>query len=179
MYMFFIGPALLPVTPSTLDVSIGGNNQVVTLINDGEINILHDPKLKEIAFSALLPGGQKYPFAFYSMDGNDAVEWLTYLQALQAQKIPFPFIITKTTPGKKTPKEYQNILAVIEEIQQTEDASNGPDVIVQLRLREYREYSTIRVKESGGKYTAERSRPKSYTEQITKLAKKIMEKSGA
>lgn len=183
MYYFFIGPVLLPVTPSALTVDIAGNNQVVTLINDGEINILHDPQLKEAAFDVLLPtrlGLNKYPFAFYSLMGLEALAITEYFKLLQRRKIPFPFIVAKMQPGSLIPSGYEYMQAVIESYTQKEDASNGPDVIVSLKLREYREYATIRVDatastDGDGKlvYKATKERGKSFTSEIEKLLKEV------
>jgi hypothetical protein len=181
MYYFFIGPVLLPVTPEALTVEIAGNNQVVTLINDGEINILHDPQLKEAAFDILLPTRfGKYPFAFYTLGGLEAAAFCKYFELLQARKIPFPFIVAKMMPGTVIPVGYEYMQAVIESYGKKEDASNGPDVMVSLKLREYREYATIRVDASpstdaDGKlvYKATKQRGKSFTSEIEKLLKDV------
>lgn len=183
MYYFFIGPVLLPVTPEALTVDIAGKNEVVTLINDGDINILHDPQLKEAAFDVLLPtrlGLNKYPFAFYSLLGAEAVAITEYFKLLQRRKIPFPFIVAKMQPGSLIPSGYEYMQAVIESYTQKEDANNGLDVIVSLKLKEYREYATIRVdaepeKDADGKlvYKATKQRGKSFTSEISKLLKEV------
>jgi hypothetical protein len=182
MYYFFIGPVLLPVTPSALTVDIAGSNQVVTLINDGPINILHDPQLKEAAFEVLLPTrkGTKYPFAIYSLMGLEALAFTEYFKLLQRRKIPFPFIVAKMQPGSLIPSGYEYMQAVIESYSQKEDASNGPDVTVSLKLKEYREYATIHVDatattDKDGKlvYKATKQRGKSFTSEINKLLKEV------
>lgn len=181
MYYFFIGPVLLPVTPEALTVESDGNNQVVTLINDGEINILHDPKLKEVAFDVLLPTQpQKYPFAFYSLAGAEALAFTKYFDLLQKRKIPFPFIVAKLRPGSLIPVGYEYMMAVIESYSQKEDATKGLDMFVSLKLREYREYATIRVdaepeKDENGKlvYKATKQRAKSFTSEIEALCKEV------
>ena len=181
MYYFFIGPVPLPVTPEALTVDIAGNNQVVTLINDGEINILHDPKLKEAAFDVLLPTrADKYPFALYSLAGLEALAFTEYFKLLQRRKIPFPFIIAKMKPGSLIPSGYEYMQAVIENYTQKEDASNGMDVLVSLKLREYREYATIRVDaqpetDADGKlvYKATKQRGKSFISEVEALCKEV------
>lgn len=179
-YQFYIGPVLLPVTPSSITVDIDGNNNVVTLLNDGEINILHDPKLKECAFEVLLPTrAEKYPFAHYGMDGREAKAFTTYFREIQQRKLAFPFIVAKMTPGKQIPSDYEYFLAVIERYSQREDATNGLDVVVDLQLREYREYSTIRVDATAGTangkpvYKATKQRGKSFTAEIEKLIAEV------
>jgi len=179
-YLFLIGPVLLPVTPAALNIEMGGNNQTVTLINDGEINILHDPKLKEASFEVLLPTGNRYPFATYNLGGAEASAFTMYFRLLMERKIPFPFIVVKMAAGSMIPRGYSYMNAVIESCSQKEDASEGPDVIVELRLKEYREYATIRVdakpqKDKDGKlvYKATKQRGKTFTEELKKLINEI------
>jgi hypothetical protein len=183
MYYFFIGPVLLPITPSALTVDISGNNKVVTLINDIEINILHAPQLQSISFDVLLPTrATKYPFATYSLGGNEARAFTAYFRELQRQKIPFPFIIAKMKHGSAIPSGYENIVAVIDSFTQKEDSSNGLDVLASLKLKEYRDYSTIRVsatevKDDKGEtktvYTTEKPRAKSYTAEINSIVNSV------
>jgi hypothetical protein len=182
MYQFYIGPVLLPVTPSALTVDIAGNNKVVTLINAGEINILHDPQLQNIAFDVLLPTrATKYPFASYSLGGNEAKAFTEYFRRLQAEKVPFSFIVSKMRPGSSIPVGYEYLLAVIDSYSQKEDASNGLDVLVSLKLREFREYSTIRVDASpsymdkDGKlvYKTTKPRGRSYTADVESIVSEV------
>lgn len=181
MYYFMIGPVLLPVTPEAFTVESDGNNVVVTLINDGEINILHDPKLKDVAFDVLLPTQpQKYPFAFYSLDGAEAQAFTKYFDALQKRKIPFPFIVAKMRPGSMIPVGYDYMTAVIESFSRKEDATKGLDVFVSLKLKEYREYATIRVdadpeKDANGNlvYKATKPRGKSFSSELNALCREV------
>ena len=39
-----------PITPGELNIKVGSNNKVVTLINEGDINILKSPSLIEVEF---------------------------------------------------------------------------------------------------------------------------------
>ena len=54
-YHFYMGKTLCPVAPSKLQLKIKGQNETLTLINEGEINILKKPGLTEISFDLLLP----------------------------------------------------------------------------------------------------------------------------
>jgi len=51
-----------PITPSELSINVGSKNKVVTLISEGDINILKSPSLTEIEFEARFPMRQ-YPYA--------------------------------------------------------------------------------------------------------------------
>ena len=54
-YHVYLGDTELPVPPEKIDLKISGNNKTLTLINDGEINLLKVPGLSEISFEMLLP----------------------------------------------------------------------------------------------------------------------------
>ena len=51
-----------PITPGELTISVGSNNTVISLINEGDINILKSPSLTEISFEARFPM-RKYPYS--------------------------------------------------------------------------------------------------------------------
>ena len=63
-YSFYMDGVLLPVTPETLQLKIKGRNETVTLMDQGEVNVLKSPGLTEVSFDALLPN-VRYPFAEY------------------------------------------------------------------------------------------------------------------
>lgn len=56
------GLLTLPITPGELNISNDSNNDTVTLINEGEVNILKSPPLMEFEFEARFPM-RKYPYA--------------------------------------------------------------------------------------------------------------------
>ena len=175
MYKFYIGTVLLPITPGAIKSKVGSNNTIVTLMNEGEINILKSPQLKEVTFDVTLPTAKtKAPYAFYGMDGKEAQAFLEYFYQLKVRKLPFPFIIAKMHDDEILPRFYEKMLATVEDYEQTEDASNGRDVTVSLTLKEYREYSTLKVHEvsytdGSVSHFAERPRAKSYTKDLEKL----------
>ena len=68
-YDFYFGTIRLPVTPSSINFVTPSKNETVTLINNGEINIVRDQGLREISFSFMLPH-EKYPFVKSQDDEN-------------------------------------------------------------------------------------------------------------
>ena len=62
MAYYFYLDKLLPIAPSKLQLEINNQNKTLTLINDGEINILKKAKLTDVDFDCLIPQ-VKYPFA--------------------------------------------------------------------------------------------------------------------
>ena len=63
-YDFYLGRCLLPVAPPKLQVKIGNANETMTLMDEGEINLLKKPGLTEIEFECRIPQ-EPYPFAVY------------------------------------------------------------------------------------------------------------------
>ena len=63
-YTFYVDGVLFPVTPQRLNIKFKNRNRTVTLVNEGEFNILKEAGLQEISFEACIPA-VKYPFAQY------------------------------------------------------------------------------------------------------------------
>ena len=131
----------LPITPAELDIKIGTNNKVVTLINEGDINILKSPSLIEINFDARFPM-RKYP---YSREVLPFDEYYAIFTDVMVQKKPVVFSVVRTTPGGKgtwgTTRK-----VTIELFETKESADEGDDVIVTFELKEYKDYSVKFVK---------------------------------
>lgn len=140
-YYFFLGVVPLPVTPGSLNIKTPSKNTTVTLINDGEINILKEQGLREISFEFLLPQ-QKYPFANYSISNYTATTFIPLLNELKKTKLPFQFIVTRMNPKGKI-LFFTNIKSQIEDFDYDEDAEDhGFDVMCNITLKEYKEYGT-------------------------------------
>ena len=61
MYQFYMDGVLLPVTPKSMTLKISNQNETITLINEGEVNIAKLPGLSKISFEALLPNRLYHP----------------------------------------------------------------------------------------------------------------------
>ena len=86
-YRLYLDGTLFPVIPSKLTLKINGNNETVTLINEGEAVILKQPGLTDIEFELLLPAVE-YAFAVYP-DGFRKPQFYTEkLEALMTAKQP-------------------------------------------------------------------------------------------
>lgn len=124
-----------PITPGELSIKVGSNNKVVTLIDEGDINILKSPSLIEVEFEARFPM-RKYP---YSREVSDFQTYWDKFQELKEKKKPFRFIVARTTPnGKRTWDT--NLLMALEDIELKESAEEGDDVLVSFSLKQYKEY---------------------------------------
>ena len=157
-YYFYLGDFMLPVPPPRMDIRVNNKNKTINLINEGEINIIKTPGLKEISFEALLPNAN-YPFADYSQSlaGNTVSAFLgnafsyqpatNFLESLQTAKnsnSPVRLIITRMTASFAMLFD-TNFLVTVEDFTMREDAKNAYDIIVPLRLKEWRDYGTKEV----------------------------------
>lgn len=141
MYDFYLGGVALPVTPAKLCVKVKSQNKTVTLLNEGEINILKQPGLTEIQFDALLPQSD-YPFA--NGRAKPAAYYIEYLEFLKTQRKPFQFIVSRVR-GRDLLFD-TNIKVALEDYQITEDAkSDGFDLLAAITLKQYRVYGTKRI----------------------------------
>lgn len=130
-----------PITPSELSIKVGSNNKVVTLINEGDINILKSPSLIEVEFEARFPM-RKYP---YSREASNFQQYFDKFKELKENKKSFRFIVTRTTPnGSRTWDT--NLLMALEELELKEDADEGDDVLISFKLKQYKEYGVKTVK---------------------------------
>lgn len=139
-YHFYLSKMLCPVAPSKLEVKINGQNKTMTLINEGEINILKKAGLTDVSFNLLLPN-VKYPFAAYKSGFKDANYFLTELQKLKTNQKPFQFIVTRTFPNGKLLSD-TNMKVSIEDYNIIEDAGEGFDVTVSVKLKQYKDFGT-------------------------------------
>lgn len=140
---FGIGSEVLtfPITPSELNIKVGSNNKVVTLISGGDINILKSPSLIEVEFDARFPMRQ-YP---YARTFKPFESYRTVFEDLKEKKQSFRFIVTRTTPdGKRTWDT--NLLMALESFELKENADEGDDVIASFKLKQFKEYGVTKVK---------------------------------
>ena len=140
MYYFYLDKLLLPIAPEKLQLKIGNNNKTLTLINEGEINILKKAKLTEIDFDVLLPN-VKYPFATYNNNFQNASYFLENIEKLKTSEKPFQFIVSRKMPSGKILFD-TNIKVSLEDYTITEDVEEGFDVKVSIKLKQYKDYST-------------------------------------
>ncbi|MDE7028869.1 MAG: LysM peptidoglycan-binding domain-containing protein [Lachnospiraceae bacterium] len=139
-YDVYMDKCLLPVTPEKIQIKINNSNQTVTLIREGEINILKKAKLTDIEFEAEIPQILQ-PYAVYKSGFKSAGYFFEHFENLKISKKPFQFIVCRKTPaGKKLLNT--NIKVSLEDYKITEDAGNGFDFTVKFNLKQWREYGT-------------------------------------
>ena len=163
-----------PITPGELNVKVGSNNKVITLISEGDVNILKSPSLVEVTFEARFPM-RKYP---YSRTFSGFENYFNKFTELKEEKKSFRFIVARTTPnGKRTWDT--NILVALEEFEINENADEGDDVLVSFKLKEYKEYGVKTIKTASSKpVTTSTSNEPRNTDNKTAATKPYTIKSG-
>lgn len=131
-YKCYLFGELTPQTPAKLSVKISGKNTTVTLLNEGEINFLKYPGLTEITL----------PLVFPMLTASKRPDYyLTLLERAKTQRTTTQFIMTRTTPAGQLLFD-TNIKVSVEDYTIEESATNGLDVSVEVKLKQYRDYST-------------------------------------
>ena len=120
----------LPITPPELSIKVGSNNEKVSLINGGDINILKSPTLTEVEFEARFPMRQ-YP---YGRQFVDFQYYFDFFKDLKENKKMFRFIVYRLGDWDT------NLLMALEEMNFKEDHDEGDDVIIEFSLRQAKEY---------------------------------------
>lgn len=145
-YDFYLDKCLLPVTPEKLTISIENQNKTVNLINEGEINLLKKAGLTEVEFECEIPQ-VKQPYAFYTNSSGfrKASYFLDYFETLKTSQKPFQFIVCRKKPNGKSLFN-TNIKVSLESYKLTEDAKEGFDIKVKIKLKQWREYGTKTIK---------------------------------
>ena len=141
-----------PITPGELTISNGSNNKTVTLINEGEVNILHSPSLTEVEFEARFPT-RKYP---YSSNPDAIKDYFDVFTKLKEEKKPFRFLVARTGIAEQSTGN-TNLLVSLEELETSESADEGDDVIVSFKLKQYKEYGVIKLPQSDAPTTTSTS----------------------
>jgi len=146
MYDVYLDKILLPVTPSKIDLKIKNQNKTVTLINEGEVNLLKQAGLTDITLTVLIPQ-MEYPFAKYKSGFQGASFFLNGFEKLKVDRDskgklkPFQFIVSRATPNGKILFN-SNIKVSLEDYTIKEDAKNGFDLTVDIKLKQYIDYGT-------------------------------------
>ena len=142
-FYFKIGEDVLtfPITPSELEIKVGSNNKTVTLINEGDINILKSPSLIEVEFEARFPMRQ-YP---YAREFQNFQTYYDKFKDLKENKKSFRFIVVRMTPNGKLTWD-TNLLMALEELEFKESADEGDDVLISFKLKQFKEYGVKTIK---------------------------------
>lgn len=139
-YNLYLDGVLFPVPPSKITLKVNGKNETVTLINEGEANILKAAGLTDVEFELRLPNVE-YPFAVYPSKYRPAKFYLEKLEELKTKKKSFQYILTRRKPKKKKIFD-TNMTVSLEDYSIVDDAGEGFDITVKVKLKQYKEFTT-------------------------------------
>lgn len=139
-YSISLDGVQFPVMPSKIKTKINNNNKTMTLINEGEVNLLKTAGLTDFQFDLLLPLVQ-YPFAVYPDGFHNPKYYTDRLKALKNSLQPFKFTITRETSNGKT-LFYTDREVSLESYQIEESTNEGGDWVVTVALKLWRDYGT-------------------------------------
>lgn len=139
-YMVFLKYCLLPVTPSKITTKINNANKTITLIDEGQVNLLKKAELTDVEFECMIPQ-TNYPFALYKSGFLGASFFLAYFERLKTSKKPFQFIIVRMKPNGRILFS-TNLKVTLEDYTIVEDAGQGLDLTVKINLKQWRDYRT-------------------------------------
>lgn len=135
-YSVYLGKCLLPVSPKKIDVRTDGGNKTINLIDGNEVSILGSARLSDIELNFIIPQ-VRYPFAVYTGGFKGAKYFLDYFKGLNTAKSPFQFIVVRSMPDGR-PLFSENIKVSMESLSVFEQAANGFDFDVKIKLKQYR-----------------------------------------
>ena len=119
-------------TPEKLTVKIKGQNETITLLNEGEINFLRTPGLSEIVL----------PVTLSMLTGSRSPSYyMGVLERLKTSKGTTQFILVRRSPDGRRLFD-TNMTVSVEDYNITEDAKEGLDVSVDINLKQWRSYGT-------------------------------------
>lgn len=137
----------LPVPPESFNTDVGGKNEIVNIVNMGEVNILKDIGLRDFSFKILLPKDNTLSIIRAS-EFKEPIFYLSRFREYKANKKPVRFFITRLLPsGKEIFKG--NLLVSFEDYSVEENAGEEGDFWVDINLKEYREIKNIITKDTG------------------------------
>ncbi len=159
-YDFYLDKCLLPIAPSKLSIKINNANATITMIDDGEINIMKRAGLTDIEFECSIPQAQ-YPFAVYKSGFKGADYFLSYFELLKTGNRPFQFIVCRRKPTGSRLFD-TNLKVSMEDYKITEDAKNGFDLTVKINLKQWKDYGTktVCISSEAGKLQASVESPR-------------------
>lgn len=124
----------MPVTPSTIEVSINGKNETVDLINGSEFNMIEKPGLTDLKCSFRLPS-EKYSFAHSTREQQFYLDLFQRLKTKETSRV-FSIMILRTKSGEMLSDSYWEY-ATLESYTISEDKAEGSDVIVDCEFKQF------------------------------------------
>lgn len=196
MYQFYLGGILLPITPGSLTIKINDNDKTITMINEGEVNVLKTPGLSDITIQELLLPTQRYPFVQSEAEIRPAY-YLEKFEKWKVKRKPVQFKVLRYEANTQELLWDTEMYVTLGPYEIKEDADKyGKDVCVKLPMKEWKPWGAkeliVKKKKSNKKKATasvkkKRQRTKSVAKTYTvksgdtlmKIAKKQLNDSSA
>lgn len=143
MYNVYLDGLLLPIAPPSITTNINNKNETITLISEGEVNLLKKAGLTTYSFDVEFPNS-RYPYAVYPNGFQNAKFYLDKLEELKLSQKPFQFIVIRNKPNGQVLFD-SNVKVSLEEYEIKEDAENGLDITVTVSLKAYTPFGTKKI----------------------------------
>ena len=148
MYRFYLKQGqtqfLFPVTPAKLEVKTDNQNETVSILNVGQVNILKGRGLEEIRFTALFPN-RPYGFVQTQNQWKDPSYYIQILQTFQEAKLPVQLTVFRQIADGSLLFSDNREMA-LEQCTMTEKGGEQGDIWVDIVLKEYRRSQSIAYK---------------------------------
>ncbi|GAC41908.1 LysM peptidoglycan-binding domain-containing protein [Paenibacillus popilliae] len=131
----------IPVLPERLEVGSPGQNETVTVLGLGEINILRKKGLREVAFESFLP---IYDAPYVTGKVTKPIEIIKALQAHRDEKKPIRLLLYGSDLDI-------NVNMGIEDLRYEERAGEVGDIYYSIKLKEWKPYSALKLMLPNGK----------------------------
>lgn len=139
MYDIYFDKVLLPVAPSEIKTSIKNKNKTIELINEGEVNLLKDAGLTEIAFDLLLL------ISCIRLRGTrmgSNVHRITSAFSKGIKQKRNLFNLSSVEHFRMVVFFYTNLKVSLEEYDIKDSVAEGFDIRVNVKLKQYKGYGT-------------------------------------
>lgn len=140
-YIVKLGGIRLPIPPSKITWKDKTGNKTITLINEGEVNTLKDPKLTTIEFDIVLP---MVPYSFSYSEAKEASYYIEKIKGFATSKKPVVFSINRKFPNG-TDIHKNSLKVTVEDTTIEENSENGFDIKMSISLKKYVTYGAKKV----------------------------------
>ncbi len=176
MYYMFIDDMQVPIPPASMQTKIRNRNKVVSLIGQGDINILKRAGLTEIEFKIMLPNS-KYAFD-KALIYHPASYYLEKLESLKTGLNPFQFIMVRMKDDGSM-LSMDNIKVSLEDYSINEDANEGYDMYANIVLKQYRDWGSKKLDvKTNSDGTKSATITQTRTAQAVSMPQSVIAKSG-
>jgi len=144
MYSVYIEDIMLPVTPEKITWNYKGQNDTVNLINMEEMNRIRIPGLMEFSMETVLPG-TKVPYARYENGFKEPYYYINIFENImkECKAVAFSIKREKLPYGRKSISTKR--MVTIEDMSVKESYDNGLDMVVSIRLKEFKAYQSTNI----------------------------------